>query len=82
METLILSWYDGGFNWSIRFRHMKKINYKSEIDNWFKEIKDRYENTSSFVDFVNWVFKKFKFIKTIIICEDGYIEVYDRNKED
>lgn len=81
MDTLILSWYDGGFNWSIRFRHMEKINYKSEIDNWFKEIKYVYENTFT-VDFVNWAFRTFKFIRTIIICEDGDIEVYDRNKED
>lgn len=82
METLIISWYDSGYAWSIRFRELNKHIDKQDIhvlNKWFKDIKTKFEEEGT-IYFINYVFKKYRFINTIIICEDGDIEVYDRKE--
>lgn len=82
MDTLILSWYDGGYESDIRFFKIPKKLQESEknkIVSWCETIKNLYDEYLT-KDFVKAVFGLFIFINTIIICEDGGIEIYTRKE--
>ena len=82
MKTLIVSWYDGGYCYDVRFLKVPKILKERDKDNFiscYKKISELYYEELT-KDFVKIVFEQYVFIDTIIICEDGGIEVYTRKE--
>lgn len=73
-NTLIISYYDSGYCWSVNLEGKKSCRYNDLISS----IIDKYEQTIGGNKFAEYIFENYPNINNIIICENGSIEVFDR----
>lgn len=73
-NTLIISYYDSGYCWSVNLEGKESCRYNDLISS----IIDKYEQIIGENKFAEYIFENYPNINNIIICDNGSIEVFDR----